>query len=168
MKFPWLRQERSWPRRVPGWSGPASIEDSVVITTPYEDSRRFADLRTTFVELDNAAQVYFAGPQGDKFWMVYYAMGWHTRAVAQNFGQLVLQHPGLVVSVAVKGERDVAGLGIGLPTAGQDKVVLERPVIVHPPWTFGFEIQSATTVGEKIRCRIIYVELNQGEVIQAL
>jgi hypothetical protein len=155
----------SWPTRVPGFPGPATIEDSAVIMTPLEDSGVFRRLQTLFVEADNQRFVYFAGPQGRKLWYVAHAAGWHTHNSNHAHSQVVLQHPSLVVTVPIAALRDTQGATAAASEMQHDKVVVPAPFIVHPPWTLGFETSSAPPIGEKVRIRILYVELDQGEVL---
>jgi hypothetical protein len=156
---------RGWPTRVPGFPGPATIEDSVVITTPEQDSSVWSRLQTLFVEADNDDSVYFAGPQGRKVWVVYYGVAWHNEVATYAWGQIVLMNPSLVVSIPVEGERSIESFGTDQPS---DKVILRRAVVVHPPWTIGFETSATPPVGKKVRMRILFVEFDQGEVLPVL
>jgi hypothetical protein len=155
---------RGWPRRVQGFPGPEHVDDTVVITTPNEDSSVFAKLQTLFVEADNANEVYFAGPPTGKFWVVYYGSGYHNdSAKTVSWAQLVLQNPLLVVVIPLEGVRDMTASGTADETA--DKVILTRPVIVHPPWTLGIQMSGGVAVGKKVRSRILLLELDQGQVV---
>lgn len=146
---------RSWPRRLPGFAGPGVIEDTLVITTPNEDSQFFARLRYEFKSNTAATFVVLDAPARGRMLYIYACQGWHTdSAGTRDYGILGLQNLGNGNFVTVEQQRDIKG---------DDHVWLTRPIIVPHPWAFGYEQDEASVLNVQIRAFII--DMDEGEPI---
>lgn len=150
---------RRWISRLfAGWSGPESVDDVVVLTTPWEGTGRYTDVvhGGSFA----VALTVIQGPivPDDRQWWMPYCEVYHDDPALTSH---------MWIEIRDRAGKDVAVSGAGDVTLNRH-ISIRRPLIIPEGGAIRGKIAVAPAAGQRITIRYRYVETELGEFIPAI